>query len=308
LEKFEPLQPFEHHDPGKDADPSYPDLLGPDTTATPLTPTIGTEIRGIQLSTLTAAGKSQLARFVAERKVVAFRDQDFASLPIPDALAYGAFFGRHHVHPTSGAPEGYPEIHLIHRSAGDTMASKFFENRTSSVTWHADVSYEAQPPGTTFLYVLDIPETGGDTLFSNAVEAYNRLSPALQERLHGLKAVHSGFEQAEASVKRGGIKRREPVTHVHPLVRTHPVTGEKALYVNAQCKPRPLDSPSLDGPERDSDYRHRLTGIEYSHPPHRRPQEGRVRRPSALPQPAHRPGRRLPGARQVGEGHRRGVG
>lgn len=201
-----------------------------------MTPTTGSEISGVQLSSLTDAGKSQLARFVAERKVVAFRDQDFASQPIPDALKFGSFFGRHHIHPTSGAPEGHPEVHLVHRSAGDDTANKFFENRTSSVAWHSDVSYEEQPPGTTFLYVLDLPSTGGDTLFANAVDAYERLSDGFKQRLHGLQAVHSGIEQVNASLKKGSIKRREPVANVHPIVRTHPVTGEKALYVNPQCK------------------------------------------------------------------------
>lgn len=102
--------------------------------------------------------------------------------------------------------------------------------------FHRDVSYEQQPPGTTFLYILDVPETGGDTLFANQVEAYNRLSPGFQERLHGLKATHSGIEQVNASRGKGGAVRREPVVSEHPIVRTHPVTGEKALYVNPQCK------------------------------------------------------------------------
>ena len=204
--------------------------------AVDLTPTIGTEVRGIQLSSLTPAGKDQLARFVAERKVVAFRDQDLKDLPVQEALDYGAYFGRHHIHPTSGSPEGYPEIHLVHRGAGDKRIDDFFKTRLSSVAWHSDVSYEQQPPGTTFLYIFDKPETGGDTLFANAVEAYNRLSPLFQERLHGLKATHSGIEQANASVSRGGLKRREPIVTEHPIIRTHPVTGEKAIYVNPQCK------------------------------------------------------------------------
>jgi sulfonate dioxygenase len=94
-EKYPPLQPFEHTEHGKDADPSYPNLLPEGAvTVTNLTPTIGTEVRGIQLSTLTKAGKDELARFVAERKVVAFRDQDFADLPIDEALEYGSYFGR----------------------------------------------------------------------------------------------------------------------------------------------------------------------------------------------------------------------
>lgn len=98
------------------------------------------------------------------------------------------------------------------------------------------MSYELQPPGTTFLYILDVPETGGDTLFANQVEAYNRLSEGCTERLHGLKATHSGIEQVDASRAKGGAVRREPVISEHPVVRTHPVTGEKALHVNPQCK------------------------------------------------------------------------
>ena len=92
------------------------------------------------------------------------------------------------------------------------------------------------------MYILNKPEVGGDTVFADMVEAYNRLSPAFQERLHGLKAVHSAVEQAEASKDRGSILRREPVTSIHPLVRTHPATGEKALFVQPQCSfPRQLD-------------------------------------------------------------------
>lgn len=219
-----------------DADTTYPELLALGVEAVELTPAMGTEIKGVQLSKLSNAGKDQLARFVAERKVVAFRDQDFADLSIADAVEYGIYFGRPHIHPTSGAPLNHPEIHLVHRAAGDKTAESFFETRTNSVAWHSDVTYEKQPPGTTFLYVLDVPETGGDTLFANGVEAYNRLSDAFKERLHGLSATHSGIEQVNASRYRNGIARREPVVNVHPIVRTHPVTGEKALYVNRQCK------------------------------------------------------------------------
>ncbi|KAI8631994.1 hypothetical protein F5Y19DRAFT_382643 [Xylariaceae sp. FL1651] len=233
-QKYPPLEPFEHYEHGKDADTSFPELLPASAEVTDLTPTIGTEVRGIQLSSLSDAGKDQLARFVAERKVVAFRDQDFRDLPIAEALKFGGYFGRHHIHPTSGSPEGYPEVHLVHRGAGDDRADQFFANRTSSVAWHSDVSYGQQPPGTTFLYIFDKPESGGDTLFCNAVEAYNRLSPLFQERLHGLKATHSGFEQVAVATSRGSINRRDPVINTHPIIRTHPSTGEKALYVNPQ--------------------------------------------------------------------------
>lgn len=101
------------------------------------------------------------------------------------------------------------------------------------------MTFEKQPPGTTFLYILDGPTSGGDTLFANMALAYRRLSPEFQKRLHGLRAVHSGIEQVNASLSKGGIARRDPITSEHPIVRTHPVTGEKALYVNPQCESTP---------------------------------------------------------------------
>ncbi|KAK4999470.1 hypothetical protein LTR66_001490 [Elasticomyces elasticus] len=120
----------------------------------------------------------------------------------------------------------------------DTTARECFEDRTSSITWQSDVTFEEQPPGTTFIYLLDGPSAGGDTLFSNRVEAYQRLNPGLQKRLHGLEAVHSGHEQTANSLARNGIVRCAPVADVHPIVRTHPATGEKAPYVNPQSTRR----------------------------------------------------------------------
>ena len=106
-QKYPALEPFEHHEPGKNADPSYPNLLPSGVAVTDLTPSIGTEVRGIQLSTLSAAGKDELARFVAERKVVAFRGQDFADLSIEQALEFGSYFGRYE-HPQ---PHQLPHKH-----------------------------------------------------------------------------------------------------------------------------------------------------------------------------------------------------
>ncbi|KAJ6132976.1 hypothetical protein N7471_008191 [Penicillium samsonianum] len=235
-ERYPPLELFEHYDHGKDADASFPDLLPKgQVEVDQITPFIGSEIHGVQLSQLSDKGKDQLALYVAQRRVVAFRDQDFASRPIQEVVDYAGYFGRHHIHQTSGAPKGFPEIHLVFRGADDRTGDNFLKQRTNTITWHSDVTFEKQPPGTTFLYALDGPTTGGDTLFADMVQAYKRLSPGFRERLHGLKAVHSGLEQINASLNGGGIARRDPVTSEHPIVRTHPVTGEKALYVNPQC-------------------------------------------------------------------------
>ncbi|OCK75435.1 TauD-domain-containing protein [Lepidopterella palustris CBS 459.81] len=222
--KYPPLQPFVHYEHGKDADPSFPNLLK-HAKFTDLTSNIGAEVHGVKLNELSDKGKDELALLVAKKKVVVFRDQDLADLPIQEALDFGGYFGRHHIHPTSGAPKGFPEVHLVHRGAEDTTARDFFEERTNSVTWHSDVTYEQQPPGTTFLYFLDGPIAGGDTLFANQAEAYKRLSPEFRKRLHGLKAIHSAVEQADNSKGRGGVVRREPVSNTHPIVRTHPVSA-----------------------------------------------------------------------------------
>ncbi|KAH8917930.1 TauD-domain-containing protein [Atractiella rhizophila] len=239
-EPLPPLEPFEFVDPGtRVSDPNnnpLSNLLGPNVKVTDLTPTIGSVIEGIQLSQLNDAQKDELAVLVARRKVVAFKEQDWADEKDLDKIKdYGRYYGRLHIHPTSGHPKGHPEFHLVYR---DGKASFNFEqsNRVTSVTWHSDVTYELQPPGTSFFWILDQPPSGGDTVFVNMVEAYERLSPTFRELLHGLEAVHSGFEQAEfsRSGKRGGVVRREPVAHAHPIVRTHPVTGERALFVNPQ--------------------------------------------------------------------------
>ncbi|KAL4990929.1 hypothetical protein BDW68DRAFT_174660 [Aspergillus falconensis] len=209
-EKYPRLQPLTHSDPGLRADPSFPDLLQPGTKIQKLAPTIGSEVTGVQLSSLSSAGKDQLALLVAQRKVVAFRDQDFADLPIADALEFGSHFGRHHINPTSGQPEGYPEIHLVHRYSSKGELDAFFADRSSTAAWHSDVTYEAQPSGTTFLYILE------------------HLRGRRGHGVHG--SAHSS--RRSSAGQRGGVVRRKPVKNEHSLVRTHPVTGEKALFVN----------------------------------------------------------------------------
>lgn len=141
-----------HTEHGIDADKTLPELLGSSVNREDITATIGTILSGIQISSLSDAGKDQLARFTAERKVLVFKDQDFASLPIEDALKFGSYFGRPHIHPTSGAPKGHPEIHVVHRGTDDRSGEVLLESRTSTVAWHSDVTYEKQPPEPLFVH------------------------------------------------------------------------------------------------------------------------------------------------------------
>ncbi|RDB24351.1 Alpha-ketoglutarate-dependent sulfonate dioxygenase [Hypsizygus marmoreus] len=207
-EKFPPTEIFEHSDPGLRADPAKPNLLNASAKVHHISPYLGTEL-----------------------EVVVFRDQDFKDIGPDRQIAIARHFGPIQRHPTSGNVKGYPEFHVVYRDAKRDPV-RDYQDRINFTSWHSDVSYEKQPPGTTFFFILDQPETGGDTLFLSQVEAYNRLSPEFQKRLEGLKAVHSAVPQAENSLKRGGVVRREPVESEHPIVRVHPVTGEKALFVN----------------------------------------------------------------------------
>ncbi|KAG8862128.1 hypothetical protein FRB96_002158 [Tulasnella sp. 330] len=217
--KLPPLEPFDHVDPGQRAltDPKPASFLDNATKVQDVTPFLGTTIEGVQLNKLSDRERDQVALFVAKRKVAVFYDQDFID-ESPEWLLHnwGSYFGRLHIHPCSGQPKDYPEFHLVYRDGNNTLN---FEqsDRFSTTLWHSDVTYEQQPPGITTLFLFDTPEVGGSYLET-------------------LQVVHSGFEQAAHSLagKRGGVVKRDPVQNVHPLVRVHPVTGEKALYVNRQ--------------------------------------------------------------------------
>lgn len=235
-EKYDPLTFHIYNDPALRADSSLPHLFPASKkdqfTLKRITPKLGTEVKNIQLSTLSDAAKDELALFVAQRGVVVFRDQDFSSKGPRFSVEFGKHFGKLHIHQTSGHPEGVPEIHSIHTRPGENGFEKVFEDNVSSVRWHSDVSYELQPPSYTFLSILESPESGGDTTFADSIEAYRRLSPSFQEFISGLHVIHSSIEQAGTSKRNGGIQRRSPVTHVHPLVREHPVLKTKSLYLN----------------------------------------------------------------------------
>ncbi|KAF6741903.1 hypothetical protein DFP72DRAFT_941160 [Ephemerocybe angulata] len=232
-EKFPKTEVFEFSDVGLRANPEKPNLLTKDVKLRHISPYLGTEVTGVQLSSLSKEGLDELALFAAERKVLLFRDQDFKDIGPKRQIELAKHFGPIQRHPTSGNVKGYPEFHVVYRDAQNDFFKDYLgTDRTSHTSWHSDVSYEKQPAGTTFFFILDQPETGGDTLFASQVEAYNRLSPEFKKRLEGLRAVHSGIAQVELSQRLGGPVRRLPVENEHPLVRAHPVTGEKALYVN----------------------------------------------------------------------------
>ncbi|WWD21413.1 hypothetical protein CI109_105898 [Kwoniella shandongensis] len=228
-EVFPDPEPFEHEDPGNRADPAFPELLPPGVEVEHLTPVIGTEVTGIQLSELTSEGRDQLSRFVSERGVVVFRKQNFKDIEPEDQLKFIRHFGPHYLHPSDRHPKDLPQYYSIFQDAKEKSVNNsvnVIANHLTSVTWHTDGSSELNPPGITLLFVLETPRNGGgDTLYTSTVEAYERLSPEFQKRLEGLEAEH---------YLPYNPRRREAPRNVHPIVRTHPVTGKKCLFVNEE--------------------------------------------------------------------------
>ncbi|KAJ3952479.1 hypothetical protein N0V92_011072 [Colletotrichum tropicale] len=232
---FPHLQPFEFNDRGLVANKEKLNLFPKDKStikATKLTPVIGTEIRGLQLSQLDDRQKDELALLIAERGVVIFRDQDFKDISIEKQKEFGSYFGPLHIHPVGAHVKDHLELHNIYLGPDNEYRNRSKSNKLSTIGYHSDVSYEHQSPGVTILTLLSVPETGGDTAWVSQTAAYARLSKPIQTLLEGLRAEHSGFPQAENARRDGKFVRREPVKSEHPVVRIHPATGQKALFIN----------------------------------------------------------------------------
>ncbi|OWB58390.1 dioxygenase activity protein [[Candida] boidinii] len=237
-EKYPKILPFKHIDRALFGDLEYENLFKAadgEINYREITPKFGTEVKsGIQLSKLDDKAKDDLALLVAKRGVVVLRNQDLKEKGPAFVKEWGEYFGPLHIHPTSGAPAGFPEFHIVYRKAGDNAkenVNKVFAYRTQNIIWHSDATYELQPPGITALIGIKTPESGGDTIFADTVEAYERLSPQFQKMLDGLKVAHTSKELAKNTVAEGGIERRAAVDNIHPLVRWHPVLKKKILFL-----------------------------------------------------------------------------
>ncbi|KAF2708875.1 TauD-domain-containing protein [Pleomassaria siparia CBS 279.74] len=229
--KWPALEEAPYHDKGLLGDPSFKNLLSAASDVFDFNPKIGTEIHGVDLTNLTDAQKNDLARLIATRGVVFFRDQK--NFDIDAQRQLGAYFGTLHSHATTACPqrEGLTDVHVVYTGENSPDLRALF---TPTFLWHSDVTYEVQPPSYTSLKVLTGPPRGGggDTLWSSQYAAYDQLSPSMQKYLEGLTAIHSAELQAQGTRELGRPVRRDPVTTEHPLVRTNPVTGWKSLFFN----------------------------------------------------------------------------
>ena len=187
-----------------------------------LTPHVGAEIRGIDLSQpLDEPTFKEVHAALIDNGVVFFRDQHLT----PDQQkAFGRLFGELHMHPAAPSLlEGHPEILVIH--ADEKSRHVAGEN------WHSDVSCDLEPPMGSILYMHELPPVGGDTLFASMYAAYEALSEPMKRFLEPLTAMHEGEHVYRGRYGVNDAGRVFPKAE-HPVIRTHPVSGRKALFVN----------------------------------------------------------------------------
>ncbi|MCK6449374.1 MAG: TauD/TfdA family dioxygenase [Alphaproteobacteria bacterium] len=202
----------------------------------PVAGALGAEIAGVDLSRkLDDATIDAVIAAFHEHLVLFFRGQ---RLTPEQQVAFTRLFGPPMETPFVEAMEGYPFIVKVLKEADERNVSTFGN------AWHSDFSSLAEPPLGSILYALEVPEYGGDTLFANMYAAYEALSPGMRRMLDGLRAIHVGKPYGtkygpgkELRTSRSiGIERNRPEADLevsHPVVRTHPETGRKALFVNA---------------------------------------------------------------------------
>ena len=189
----------------------------------PVTPYIGAEISGVDLAAPTPAQIDELRRALLERKVLFFRDQHH--ITARQHRDFAAHWGELEVHPLLDQGE-IPEVVRFDRGQ---------DNPGMENIWHVDVSWQQRPPLGSVLRAIDVPDAGGDTLWSDMGNAYDALPDHIKERIDGLTATHDftpSFGRGMTPEKRAEMQELYPPQH-HPVVRTHPDTGRKLLFVNS---------------------------------------------------------------------------
>jgi alpha-ketoglutarate-dependent taurine dioxygenase len=190
-----------------------------------IAPALGAEVRGVRLADgLDADTYAEVRRAFLEHQVLFFKEQREMDPAVH--VAIGKLFGALHFHPAAPTMAGHREIFEIYTHRDSKVANGEF--------WHSDVSCDEVPPLGTILQIHVLPEIGGDTLFANMYAAYEALSEPLKRMLLGLTATHASEHVYRGRYADRGVDDRGRVyPHAsHPVVRTHPETGSKALYVN----------------------------------------------------------------------------
>lgn len=217
----------EHVDAGARADKSKSALFSAAKEVIHLTSHIGTEIVGLQLKDLNDQQKDELALLIAERSVVFFRDQDLSP---QEQKKLGEHFGEIEVHPQVPHVPGVEGVTIIWPALQATERKASFRQPGGASRWHTDLVHEKHPAGITHLHNDTVPSLGGDTLWASGYAAYSKLSPEFRKIIDGRQAIYvSAHTYLDRKNPNAGPQRIE---RIHPLVRVHPATGWKSLFVN----------------------------------------------------------------------------
>jgi taurine dioxygenase len=192
----------------------------------PVAGALGAEISGVDLADCSDATIAEIRAVWLQHLVVFFRDQP---LTLDQFLAFARRIGTPVEYPFVKGIDGYPEIIAVSKLPNETV--------NFGGIWHSDTVYLERPPMATMLLAREVPPYGGDTMWANMYAAHDALSPALQEVLGSLRAVNSSAladvsKTREDRIRDTGTNDDREFVAEHPVVRTHPETGRKALYVN----------------------------------------------------------------------------
>ena len=190
----------------------------------PLAGVIGAEVSGLDLrKPLDAESIDEIRRAWLAHQVLFFRDQP---LTVDEHKAFARRFGELHVHPVlqQMADQGHPEIVVLESDAKRPVVAD---------RWHSDVTFEREPPLGSILRAVAVPDAGGDTMWASMTAAYDALSEPMKGVLAPLRAVHSGaaFRRAATEKQTEALAQNEKTSH--PVIRTHPETGRKGIFVNS---------------------------------------------------------------------------
>jgi taurine dioxygenase len=200
----------------------------------PVAGALGAEVSGVDLARLDQAETAAIREAFRDHLVLFFRDQ---RLTPEQQMDFTRLFGPLQVTPFVKAMDGYPYIVQVLKEADERGISTFGN------AWHADFTSLPEPPLGSVLYALEVPDHGGDTLFANMYTAYDALSHGMKRMLDGVRAIHVGKPYGtkygppkDVKTSRSiAIERNRPDADAevaHPVVRVHPETGRKALFVN----------------------------------------------------------------------------
>jgi len=216
----------------------------------PISPRFGSELEGVTLLGLTDDGVEDLKQLGAERGVLVVRDQ---VMTVEQQAEFARRLGEVTIYPqkAEGIP---PELLTIHADE--------HSKHVAGQGWHTDISSERKPPGLSMLRMEIVPASGGDTLFADMHQAYTSLSSEMQQFLLRLTARHD--PTGHHLYLSGEKTLKELPSHIHPVIRTHPRTGRKAIYVNSAFTGRIKELSRFESQALlDMLYQHIATGVDF---------------------------------------------